>query len=245
MSVGVLFSPRRYVRLLAADAMNVGRDPVLAFTAVLSLVPIAVFAFFRGTIDAAALDAFGVAGFMRYVAPPALVLPAALLGWVAGFLLLEDRDEGTLTAVSVTPAGRVGYFAYRVSVSAFVVVVIVLAAMPVVAPEAGLATGVAVALMVGVEAAIIAALLPTIARNKVEGLALSKVMNLAILAPLAAIVSAPWRYVAGIVPSYWIGELLEMSDAVYLTPPVIIAFAAVIHAAALALSVRRYARSAG
>lgn len=245
MSVGVLLSPRRCMRLLAADAMNVGRDPVLGIAVVLSLVPIAIFAFFRDAIDVAALDAFGVAGFMRYVAPSALVLPAALIGWVAGFLLLEDRDEGTLTAVAVTPAGRTGYFAYRVSVAGFLVVVIVLAAMPVVAPEAGLAAGVAIALMVGVEAAIIAALLPTIARNKVEGLALSKVMNIAILAPLVAIVASPWRFAAGVVPSYWIGELLGLSDAAYVAPWAVVAIATAIHAAVLAWAVRRYAMVGG
>jgi fluoroquinolone transport system permease protein len=245
VNAGILLSPRRYVRLLAADAMNVGRDPVLAVAVVLSLVPIAIFAAFRDAIDAAALDAFGVVGLMRYVAAPALVLPAALLGWVAGYLLLEDRDEGTLTAVAVTPAGKTGYFAYRVSVAAFLTAVIVLAAMPVVAPLAGLATGIAIALMVGVEAAIIAALLPTIARNKVEGLALSKVMNLAILAPLVAIVVSPWRYAAGIVPSYWIGEMLEVSGAAYLAPPAVLATAAAAHAAVLAWAVRRYTRVGG
>lgn len=245
MSVPVLLSPRRFLRLLSADAMNVGREPVLAFSMVLSVMPVSVFALFRDAIDAAAVEAFGVAGFMHYVAPSALVLPAALLGWVAGFLLLEDRDEGTLTAVSVTPAGKTGYFAYRTTVAGAAVVAIVLASLPIVAPDAGPARGLAIALMIGVEAAIIAALLPTLARNKVEGLALSKVMNLAILAPLVAIVAAPWRYAAGIVPSYWIGEMLGLSGTGYFGAAVVVAIAAAVHLVALALAVRRYARVSG
>lgn len=245
MSAAVLLSPRRFLRLLSADAMNVGRDPVLALAAVFSIVPAIVFASLREAIDAAALDAFGVAEFMRYVAPSALVLPAALLGWVAGFLLLEDRDEGTLTAVAITPAGKTGYFAYRTMVAGFAVVAIVLLSLPVLAPEAGLATGLAIALMIGVEAAIIAALLPTLARNRVEGLALSKVMNLAILVPLVAIFATPWRYAAGIVPSYWIGEMLRLSGTKYLGAATVIAIAVAVHLVALALALRRFARASG
>ncbi len=245
MTAPALLSPGRFLRLVSADAMNVGREPVLAFSAVLSVMPVIVFAFLRDAIDAAALEAFGVAGFMRYAAPSALILPAALLGWVAGFLLLEDRDEGTLTAVAVTPTGRTGYFAYRITIAGSAVVAIVLASLPFVAPEAGLAKGAAIALMIGVEAAIMAALLPTLARNKVEGLALSKAMNLAILAPLMAIVAAPWRYFAGIVPSYWIGEMLGLSGTEYLGAATVIAIAAAVHIVALALALRRYARASG
>lgn len=243
MSVPSLRSPRRFLRLLSADAMNVGRDPVLAVAASFCLGPVIIFAFLRDTVDAAALQAFGIAGFMRYVAPSALVLPAVLLGWVAGFLLLEDRDEGTLTAVAVTSVGKSGYFAYRTTVAGSAVVLIVLASMPVVAPEAGLATGLAIAIFVGVEAAIIAALLPTVARNRVEGLALSKVMNLAILAPLLAVMAAPWRFVAGVVPSYWIGEMLGLSETEYLGAATVLAIAAAIHLVALVLALRRYARA--
>ncbi len=37
-----------------------------------------------------------------------------LIGWVTGFLLLEDRDDGPLLAVDVTPIGKCGFLAYRV-----------------------------------------------------------------------------------------------------------------------------------
>jgi hypothetical protein len=70
-------------------------------------------------------------------------------------------------------------------------------------------------------------------------------MNLAILAPLVAIVASPWRYAAGIVPSYWIGEMLGVSDAAYLAPPAVVAIAGAIHAAVLAWAVRRYSRVGG
>jgi hypothetical protein len=53
-----------------------------------------------------------------------------------------------------------------------------------------------------------AVILPAIAQNKVEGLALTKLTNIAVIIPLIAIVPSPWRFLASLVPTYWIGELL-------------------------------------
>lgn len=236
-------APRRFWRLMVSDAMNVGRDPMLIFAAAMSLAPVAIFLFFRESIDAAAFDAFGVSDAMRYAAAPALILPAVLMGWVTGFLLLEDRDEGTLTAIDVTPVGKTGFLGYRVAVTVVIVFAIVLVSVPAVVPEAGAATGTLLAVLIACEAAVVAMLLPALARNKVEGLALTKVMNLAILFPLAAILPSPWRYLAGIVPSYWIGDLLAVSGVVYLATPVAIGIAVAIHAIAMTAAFRFFRQS--
>jgi fluoroquinolone transport system permease protein len=237
------FAPRLFWRLMASDAMNVARDPMLILAAAMSLAPAAVFLFFRESIDAAAFDEFGISDVMRYASASALVLPAVLIGWVTGFLLLEDRDEGTLSAIDVTPVGKTGFLGYRVAVTVVIVVAIVLASVPAVAPEAGAAIGTLLAALIACEAAIVAVLLPALARNKVEGLALTKVMNLAILFPLAAIIASPWRYLAGIVPSYWIGELLAVSRATYLVTPVAVGIAVAVHAVAVTAAFRFFRRS--
>ena len=59
-----------------------------------------------------------------------------LIGWVTGFLLLEDRDEGTLLALDVTPVGKSGFLLYRVGVTATLAVALTLYAWPLVIPEA-------------------------------------------------------------------------------------------------------------
>jgi hypothetical protein len=245
MTAPSILAPHRFWRLMVSDAMNVSRDPMLIFATAMSFLPALVFAFWREPIDEAAFDAFGVTGFIRYVAPAALVLPAVLIGWVTGFLLLEDRDEGTLMAIDVTPIGKTGFLGYRVAVTAVIVVAIVLLSMPAVAPEAGPVLAVVLAALIAGEASIVAVLLPALARNKVEGLALTKVMNLAILFPLVAIVPSPWRYVAGVVPSYWIGELMAVSSAAYLNAALATALAVVVHAVVAVAAFRLVRRTSG
>ena len=60
------------------------------------------------------------------------------------------------------------------------------------------------------DAALAAIILLALARNKVEGLALTKLTNIAAIVPFAAIIPSPFRLVAGIVPTYWLGELLGL-----------------------------------
>jgi fluoroquinolone transport system permease protein len=131
-----------------------------------------------------------------------------LIGWVTGFLLLEDRDDGVLLAVDVTPIGKSGFLTYRVTVTALVGAAITAIAIPFVAPALELPQRLLIVTAVAVESVLAAVILPALARNKVEGLALTKLTNIAAVVPLIAIVPSPWRYVAGIVPTYWLGELL-------------------------------------
>jgi fluoroquinolone transport system permease protein len=180
----------------------------LIFAIVMSVIPALLFVVTRDAMDAAALNAFGVAGISRYVAIVVLALPAVLIGWVTGFLLLEDRDDGVLLAVDVTQIGKSGFLTYRVTVTALVGAAITAIAVPFVAPALELPQRLLIVTAVAMESVLAAVILPALARNKVEGLALTKLTNIAAVVPLIAIVPSPWRYIAGIVPTYWLGELL-------------------------------------
>ena len=203
-----VFAPRRFMRLLLSDAMSIRRDPMLALAIALSTTPALAMLRAREMMDVAALERLGVMDFSRYVAPVALLIPAFLIGWVTGFLLLEDRDDGPLLAVDVTPVGKVGFLWYRVTATAAVVLVLTLGASITVTPQLGAGRRLAAAVMVAAAAVLAAIILPAVARNKVEGLALTKLTNLASIVPLLAMVPSPWRYAAGIIPTYWLGELL-------------------------------------
>jgi fluoroquinolone transport system permease protein len=232
MSALSVFIPRRFGRLMVSDAMNISRDPILPAAVVLAIVPSLALWLTRDAIDEAALSAFGVEGFARYLAPVALLIPAYLIGWVTGFLLLEDRDDGTLLAVDVTPIGKSGFLAYRVTITVLVTICITLPATRLVIPEHGWAVALVVTFLVAVNAVLAAAILPAVARNKVEGLALTKLTNIASFVPLLAVIPSPWRYLAGFIPSYWIGELLRLSSNYALPLPAIVVLALATHAAA-------------
>lgn len=245
MSAFAIFVPRRFVRLMVSDAKNIGRDPMLMTVSGLSIAPVIAFWLGKAAMDDAALAAFGVDHISRYVAPMVLVLPALLVGWVTGFLMLEDRDDGALLALDVTPPGKAGFLAYRVTVTAGVAAVITLLAAPLVITEFGGGVVALIALFIAAEAVIAALLLPAVARNKVEGLALTKLTNIASLAPLVAFAPYPMRYAAGLAPPFWVGELLLPPDEVGIGLPAAAALGAAIHIAVIAVLFRRLREKAG
>jgi hypothetical protein len=211
-------APRRMLRLVRADVLNVARDPMLLLATGMSLAPALILALARPAMDEAAQAAFGIVRISHYFLPVALLVPATLIGWVTGFLLLEERDEGTLLAVDVTPLGKSGLLAYRAAIAALLAFAVTLYAWPLVMAEAPPPFVLLMAVLVGLNAVSFAAVLPLIARNKVEGLAVTKLTNLFAVAPLLAAIPSPFRYIAGIIPSYWIGELLGLTSVAPLAP---------------------------
>jgi len=71
-----------------------------------------------------------------------------------------------------------------------------------------------VVLLLGLEAPIIALFLAVFASNKVEGLALSKVTSVLLVAPIVSyLLASTWQMAAGILPSYWVMKAFLVGDA--------------------------------
>ena len=63
------------------------------------------------------------------------------------------------------------------------------------------------AILVGLEAPIFCLFLGSFAKNKVEGLALSKASGIFLLAPFVGLfVKSEWQYIAGIFPTFWVSK---------------------------------------
>lgn len=244
MSALSLLAPRRIVRLFAADALSVSRDPMLLFAALLSVVPPVALAIARDALDEAAA-AFGIPEVSLYLAPIALCLPAFLIGWVGGFLFLEDRDEGTLAAIDVTPPGVSGFVACRTAATALIAAAVTIFGARLVVPHAGAGMMALLAVLVALQAMAAAFVLPALAGNKVEGLALTKLTNMLSLAPLLAAIPSPLRYLGGVLPTFWIGELLGLSGERALPTGVVAFLALAMHLAAATLFFRLMARREG
>lgn len=134
-----------------------------------------------------------------------LILMPGLAGTLIGLLLLDEKDEGTLMVLRVTPLSMGRYLAYRMAVPMAISVVstyIVLGLLGIVPvlyvkllPHA---------LVAALSAPIYALLLAAFAQNKVQGLALMKGMGVFYLAPLAAwFTPEPWQWLLGVMPTYW------------------------------------------
>lgn len=135
-----------------------------------------------------------------------VAFPPYVYGFVVGFLVLEDREQGTLSALLTSPLARDGYLRYRgltaYALSATGVVISVALFDP--AALTPLALG-GVALVSALGGPAIAFLFASLASDSIEGVAINKLLGLAVVVPALAVLAfpEPLEYVAGLDPLYW------------------------------------------
>jgi fluoroquinolone transport system permease protein len=133
-----------------------------------------------------------------------LILPL-LVGMVLGFLLLDQRDDHTLTALQVTPLSLNGYLAYRISLPLLVALVATLFLVPLTGlGEVNLPAHLAAALCAAPLAPMFALFNAAFAQNKVQGFAVMKASSVICIPPfIAYFVHSGWQWLFGLMPTYW------------------------------------------
>ena len=196
---------RKIAALAYNDFKNVFREPLLLYIMVLPILLSVGVRWMIPWLTLRIADDIDLKAFYPLIAGFFVLLSPILLGMVAGFLLLDERDDNTLVVLSVTPIGRTGYLTYRVTAStlisflyAFIIIPIIgLTQMPILHLFP-------IALVGALSTPMVALLLGTFAGNKVEGIALSKGLGILMLAPFAGyFLTTKWRVLAGVVPFYW------------------------------------------
>lgn len=133
----------------------------------------------------------------------------AVFGMVIGFLLLDERDEGSLIGLQVTPLSLNNYLVYRLGIPIALTLVLVLVGLPL----AGITTFslgqlVLLGLVSAPMAPLLAVFLAAFASNKVQGFALSKGVGILFVAPLAAyFLGGTWQWALGLLPTFWAPKL--------------------------------------
>ncbi|NDL66593.1 hypothetical protein [Anaerotalea alkaliphila] len=129
---------------------------------------------------------------------------------ICAFLILDERDEGTGVYHAATPAAERNYLAARLLLPmlwalAYSISIKAVFRLTPFEPIPVLG-GSFLAALVG---AVVTMLVASIADNKVEGLAVAKLMGIFMLGlPVPWFVDAPQQYFAGILPSFWVGRFL-------------------------------------
>lgn len=192
--------------LVVADARVLWRDPLLIWmTAVPIAMALLIRVVVRGVEEMLTGAAFDLEPYHPVIMGGYLMSAPGMIGFVIGFLLLDERDAGTLKALRVTPLSMRDYLAYRVTGPLVVGTVATVIGYPLVGlSPIGLGPLVAIAVVASLAAPLLALVLGTAAPNKVTGFAVVKVLNSLNLLPIAAFfVPEPLQYAAGIVPTYW------------------------------------------
>ena len=193
--------------LMYADSRLLWRDPLLGWVL---LLPVGLALLLRVLVPKAsevllAAAGFDLAPYYALIMGGYLMTAPGIVGMVIGFLLLDERDARTLTALRVTPLSMHRYLAYRIALPLLVGTVSTLVGYPVIGiTPLPLTPLLAIALVAGLSAPLLALVLATAAPNKVAGFAVVKVLNGVNLLPIAAFfLPVPLQYAAGVLPTYW------------------------------------------
>ena len=196
---------RSLAAVVRADARRLTRDPFLLFMLGYPWLMALALRHFMPWLNERFADRLALSDYYPLAACLVALLAPNAMGIVLGFQLLEEKDEGSLVAVAVTPMSLDRYFLYRAALHALVSVPLVVALhelLGLVAIPPGQLALVAVALtpIAPLSALIIAAF----AGNQVEGFAVMKGSGFLLMGPLASFfIAHPWDLLVGILPTYW------------------------------------------
>jgi fluoroquinolone transport system permease protein len=197
----------------AIDTGSVLADPLLRG---LLVVPLLVALAMRGLLPlvlarVGVLAEIDLGWLLAPMAGYTVVAIAPLIaGAVVGFLLLDQRDDQTLLALRVTPLPLGAYLTYRLAAPALAGLLATLAALAV---AGGQGLGPSEALLAALAATPLAPLtalaLAAFARNKLEGMALVKALNLLLVAPLAGLfLPEGWSLALAALPTFWVAQAI-------------------------------------
>jgi len=136
-----------------------------------------------------------------------LLTSIIIAGGLAAFLVLDEVDAGTLTALRVTPISLSTFFAYRAATVMVVTTVYVIATMSFSGIlESGLIPSlIPIGLLAGLSAVVTLLLIIAMASNKIQGLAAVRALGMLIagLPCLPWFIDSGWNLAFGMLPPYW------------------------------------------
>ncbi len=136
-----------------------------------------------------------------------IVGPIAVLGALCGLMLLDEKDQHTLAALRIAPIPPLTYPLYRALVTTVVSAVSIVAALALTlqVPADLVLKSIPIGLVCGTGAAVVGLLMPAVAGNKVEGLAVMRAVGMLLFGlPLIPWwLDSPWQLLFGLLPTYW------------------------------------------
>ncbi|OXS56971.1 hypothetical protein B1A99_19165 [Cohnella sp. CIP 111063] len=200
----------RYMVLLKHDLRNMARDPLLLFMLIgpLLLILAVRTGSAYGTDLLQSAGSFDLLRYTDLITVFMMLLIPILIGTMTGLFILDERDEQLIGLYAVTPIRKQGYFLYRLALPTL----LGLAMSTLFLLAGGVAQrqfeNMGVLGMLALEAPIFALFLATAAANKVEGLALSKIVSLTLIGAIVAYFAPePWQLLAVALPTYWPSKL--------------------------------------
>jgi fluoroquinolone transport system permease protein len=196
---------------LSYDVKLLRGDPMLAFSLFAPFVFWALMQFLFPLLAHWVMERWAVdlAPWYRPAGYVFMLMIPLLTGMVYGFVLLDERDGGIITAISVTPFGKTGYLKLRLGIPVAVSFLLLLLfqwllKLP---GEAGPVRILLLSALLASESLMILLFLGAFADNKVMGLAIAKGFAILLLGPLLDfILPPPLNWLGAYSPMFWAGR---------------------------------------
>ncbi|MFW6275681.1 MAG: hypothetical protein ACOC2M_03505 [bacterium] len=199
----------RAIKVLGSSLIkSIFRDSFMLLILGIPLFMATLFRFVLPIAQRYLVDYFDLSDHYNFATLFILTMAPMMSGMVIGFNLLDDRDENILTYMSVTPIRKEGYLLFKVFApmlavfvqSFFILIIFNLS-------EMNLSRLLPLIIILAMETPMYALIMASVASNKVEGLAIGKLMGVSVAGPaIAYFFTAWWKYFAGIMPTFWIAE---------------------------------------
>jgi fluoroquinolone transport system permease protein len=196
------------INLLKLDVKNISRDLIL-----LILLPLPFLLALILRFGFPYLSQYISQWIDLYIYSPLIlifliVMGPLLTGMVSGLMLVDEADENIIPAIAATPLGRRGYMFYRLT-APFVWTFLILLPVPLLSGlvEINYFIYIPIIFTASLGAPLEALLIAVPAKNKIEAMAIGKVTGVLFIAPFIGWFSrAPWKFFAGILPTFWVSE---------------------------------------
>lgn len=209
-AISSLAGPRALVAFGRNDIRGTYRDPLLVMLVIAPVIWTTGVALLTPlfTEMLARRYGFDLVGYYPLILTAFLLLTSIIVaGALAAFLVLDDVDAGTMTALRVTPVPLSVFFGYRAATVMVVTTIYVVATMSCSGIlEPGLVSSlIPIGLVAGLSAVVTLLLILAVANNKIQGLAMVRALGMLIagLPCLPWFISSNWNLAFGVLPPYW------------------------------------------
>ena len=230
--------------LTGTELRNVRRDSLLRWMAAFPIFIALLLGWLVPLIDAN-LELDLQPHYLLIMSTYAVLASPVMIGFIVGMLLLDERDDGTLQAIRVTPLSMRRYLAWKLSLPIAVTTLLTLLGIPLAGLIPFQLNFTAAALVGALWAPILALAMAAFANNKLQGFVLMRVTNILLLIPMGVwFLDARWEPLFALLPAYWPLKTfwLAARGESYL---LFFLIGAVYHAAIVAWLYRRFQRVLG
>lgn len=198
-------------RSITYDTRMIRGDPMLILSLMVPFILWALMQFIFPIVAQFILDrwSFDIYPWYRQAGYFFMVLIPMMMGMVYGFILLDERDGGIITAISITPMGKPGYLKLRLGIPMVLSFLFVTVFQLVLGLQGsnGMLQIFVLSAILSSQSLMMLLFLGAYADNKVMGLAISKGFGILLLGPvLDFILPRPLNWLGAYSPMFWTGR---------------------------------------